>query len=138
MKDRVFIDTNLWIYLLLKSKDLEDIKKKDKVKFLIEEYTNKVVSIQVLNEISNVLFKKYQVKTEEIIEYLKKILDITELNLITEENTFNALSLTDKYCLSFYDALIVSSALDAKCTTLFSEDMQEGQMIENKLQIISI
>jgi predicted nucleic acid-binding protein len=138
MKDRVFIDTNLWIYLLLKSKDPEDIKKKDKVKFLIEEYTNKVVSIQVLNEISNVLFKKYQIKTEEIIEYLKKILDITELNLITEENTFNALSLIDKYCLYFYDALIVSSALDAKCTTLFSEDMQEGQIIENKLQIISI
>jgi predicted nucleic acid-binding protein len=34
-----------------------------------------------------------------------------------------------------YDALIVASALEAECTTLYSEDLQDGQVIDGPLTI---
>ena len=34
-----------------------------------------------------------------------------------------------------YDSLIIASALEAACATLYSEDMQDGQVIEGRLTI---
>jgi predicted nucleic acid-binding protein len=48
-----------------------------------------------------------------------------------------ASSLRDSYSFSYWDSLIVASALDAGCATLFSEDMKHGQKIENALTIIN-
>jgi predicted nucleic acid-binding protein len=45
--------------------------------------------------------------------------------------------LRDSYSFSYWDSLIVAAALDAGCTTLFSEDMQHGQKIESGLTIIN-
>lgn len=45
--------------------------------------------------------------------------------------------LRDSYSFSYWDSLIVAAALDAGCTTLFSEDMQHGQKIENALTVIN-
>lgn len=39
--------------------------------------------------------------------------------------------------MTIYDSLIIATALEASCTTLYSEDMQHGQLIENKLLIIN-
>jgi len=57
--------------------------------------------------------------------------------VLDDNNTFDALTLVNRYCLSFYDALIISAAIDANCNILFSEDMQDGFKIENKLTIIN-
>ena len=42
-----------------------------------------------------------------------------------------------KYNGSFWDSLIVASALDNKCTVLYSEDMQHGLLIDNKLKVVN-
>jgi len=47
------------------------------------------------------------------------------------------LLIKDKYKYSYYDCLIISTALLNNCDTLYSEDMQHGQLIENKLEIIN-
>ncbi|OQB67484.1 MAG: hypothetical protein BWX92_04000 [Deltaproteobacteria bacterium ADurb.Bin135] len=57
--------------------------------------------------------------------------------LLTEENTLQALTLIEKYSLSFYDALIVSSALDSNCTVLLTEDLQSGLFINDRLRIVN-
>ncbi|MEN8219469.1 MAG: PIN domain-containing protein [Pseudomonadota bacterium] len=138
MQDKVFFDTNLWIYLFLTSSlKNEDRKKRKLVKTLITNHPNIVVSNQVLNEISNVLLKKYQIDHSRVEIYLKKLLNIVELHLLDELNTFDALTLISQYNLSFYDALIVSAAIDANCSVLFSEDMQDGLKIEDKLEIVN-
>jgi predicted nucleic acid-binding protein len=46
-----------------------------------------------------------------------------------------ALALAERYEYKIYDALILASALEARCTILYSEDMQDGQMIEERLTI---
>lgn len=137
MPDKYFFDTNLWIYMFLDSDDFEDIKRKEKVKLLLEKYTDIVVSSQVLNEISNVFVRKYKLKTEIITEHLKHMLEIVEVDSLTENNTFKALSLLDKYNLSFYDAVIVSSAINSSCSIIFSEDLQANQVIEDKIRIVN-
>jgi predicted nucleic acid-binding protein len=45
--------------------------------------------------------------------------------------------LAERYGFSIYDAMIVASALVAGCTTLWSEDMQNGLLVENKLRIVN-
>jgi len=137
MPDKVFLDSNLWIYLFLTSSKNEDIIKKTKVKNLLTNYPDVVISNQVLNEISNVLLRKYKIDNDTVEKHLRKLLNIVELYLLDDNNTFDALSLLKQYNLSFYDALIISAAIDANCNTLFSEDMQDGLKIENKLTIIN-
>jgi predicted nucleic acid-binding protein len=137
MQDKVFFDTNLWVYLFLSSSNNEDIAKKDKIKDLLKDYPDIVISNQVLNEISNVLLRKYKIDNNSIEQHLRKLLNIVELYLLDDNNTFDALTLVTRYCLSFYDSLIISAAIDANCNILFSEDMQDGFKIENKLTIIN-
>jgi len=56
---------------------------------------------------------------------------------LTENTHFLALDIKDRYQFSLYDSLIIASALTAKCKVLYSEDMQNGQLIHNELQIIN-
>ena len=54
---------------------------------------------------------------------------------VMTETISQALALAQKYQYSYYDSLILASALSAGCSTLFNEDMQYGQVIENSLTI---
>jgi predicted nucleic acid-binding protein len=137
MPDNVFVDRNLWIYLFLVSNDAEDIAKRNRVKRLLNEYPDIVISNQVLNECSNVLFTRYGITPDRIEHYLRQLLVIAELRFLDDHNTFDALALLRNYHLSFYDALIVSTALEADCRLIFSEDMQDGQKIRERLTIIN-
>src|SRR5690606_24555227 len=47
-----------------------------------------------------------------------------------------ACQIADKYQYSFYDSLIIAVALSCNCKTLYSEDMQDGQVIENSLTML--
>jgi len=49
---------------------------------------------------------------------------------------FSALNITDRWNYSFYDSLIIASAIEASATILFSEDLQGGQTIDS-LKIVN-
>lgn len=137
MPDRVFIDTNIWIYLLLKPQNSVDIAKRSKARYLLEQDFHRIVSNQVIHEIANVLLKKYHFEIPQVERNIKEILNIVELYLLNDSTLFSALKLLYRYRLSFYDALIVAMALEADCRFLYSEDLQAGQNIEGKLTIIN-
>ena len=97
------------------------------------------ISVQVINEFINIASKKItyiipSAKLKEIIEFLNELFFIAPLNYKT---TINALDLSEKYKLSFWDSLIILTALDNDCNILYSEDMQNGLIINNKLKIIN-
>jgi predicted nucleic acid-binding protein len=52
---------------------------------------------------------------------------------LTAETHDAGLRIASKYRFAFYDALIAAAALEADCTTLYSEDFQDGQVIEGTL-----
>ncbi len=132
MSDKIFFDTNLWVYLALNSKNKDDIRKKHQMEALI------VVSNQVLNELANVLIKKYTFKIEKVKSLVHKILNIVELCTLTVEDSLLALDLTDQYGFSYYDSLIVSSALSYGCTSLYTEDMHHNTIVKDQLKIVHV
>lgn len=127
MKDKVFVDSNILIYLF--SKD----NKKDVAKKILKEKPD--ISTQVLNEISNVLHKKLQIEIPSILESIEKISTICKVRPISTSTIKQALNIADRYKYSYYDSLIISSALENKCSILYSEDMHEGQVIDKFLKI---
>jgi predicted nucleic acid-binding protein len=134
MYDKVFIDTNILIYSYS-----EDEKDKQEIASNILDRNNDsiIISKQVINELSNILFKKFHLTSEKIENVILEIdneISIVDFNLATQ---IKAIRLKDKYKLQFYDAVIVATALENHCNILYSEDMQHNQVIENKLTIIN-
>ncbi|TXL16539.1 nucleic-acid-binding protein [Methylococcaceae bacterium HT3] len=125
-----FLDSNIVIYSLgdVEEKRLRSIE-------LISE--NPIISVQVLNETANILVRKFQMPIHDIQAIMKRIACECRVTILTEKTHFSALSIKERYQFSFYDSLIIASALEASCNILYSEDMQHGQIIENKLKIVS-
>jgi len=133
---RIFIDTNIWIYAFLE----QDFEKRNKiVNFLEDLYRNReiFVSVQVINEFHYVCLRKFQLEEKEIFEMVNGIKDISNICEISFDTYNTAYDLRTKNKLSFWDSLIVASALENGCSILYSEDMKHNQMIENKLRLIN-
>jgi predicted nucleic acid-binding protein len=88
------------------------------------------LSVQVLNEFTAVSRRKQRRDWREIDEAVADVLTIVDPPLpLTLDLHHSARSLAQDHQLSFYDALIVATAIEAGCDTLFSEDMQHGRSI---------
>lgn len=94
------------------------------------------ISIQGLNEFANVAHRKLGMSWAEIGDAIAIIRTLCSrvLPLDADINT-DALRLAEQDGLSFYDALVVATALRAGCTVLWSEDMQHGRVFEGRLRI---
>jgi predicted nucleic acid-binding protein len=123
-----FFDTNVLLYLLS-----SDAAKADKAEGLLAG--GGTISIQVLNEFAAVASRKLRMPWSEIRDVLSQVRAVCAVHPVSIETHERALSLAERYGLSFYDALVVSAALLANCRTLHSEDMQDGQVIDRQLTI---
>ena len=86
--------------------------------------------MQVLNEFAAVSRRKQRRDWREIDEAVADVLTTADPPLaITLDLHISARALAEDHLLSFYDALIVASAIEAGCDTLYSEDMQHGRAI---------
>ena len=138
MKDRVFFDTNVTVYLFDKS---EKEKHKRAKEILIDSLRNTIpyISTQVVNEF--VVITSQKIKSPVPLTRVKKDLDFLKRNLniytIDLETSLKAIDVKLRYYFSYWDSLIIASALESDCSILYSEDMQHGQVIENKLKIIN-
>lgn len=96
------------------------------------------ISVQVLNEFTNVARRKLGFEWDQIEEALRAIRVLTRaIHPIDLETHASALALAQRYGFSFCDALIVSAAMRAKCDILYSEDMQGGLVINGGLRIVN-
>jgi predicted nucleic acid-binding protein len=132
MSDKIFLDTNIIIYLY--SED-ELVKNKQSESILQSE--NITISTQVLNEFSNTLRKKFKLGFDEIGKAIKQLIENISVIPIRTQTIFSALNTAKKYRFSYYDSLIIASAIEYNCDILYSEDLQHGQIIEKKLKIIN-
>jgi predicted nucleic acid-binding protein len=123
-----FIDTNVLIYLMS-----SDELKATRAEQIME--AGGVISIQVLNEFTSVARRKLSMSWEEIREFTGIVRSICSVEKLSDSIYDLGCQLAERYSLSVYDAMIVASALTSGCTTLFSEDMQDGLIIDKKLKI---
>lgn len=132
MNDKIFIDTNLWIYLYSKN------EKADIVKELISvNFDSIIISTQVLTELYNVLTKKNFKSKAESKEIVSEIIDNFFIFIVDTEIIKKAMEISITYGYSYYDSQIITTAPNNKCNYLYSEDLQHDQVIEKQLSIIN-
>ena len=117
-----FFDTNVLLYLLSK-----DAAKADLAEALLA--TGGVVSVQVLNEFASVATRKLAMTIPEIREILSTIRACVVRSLDIETHDLG-LEMAERYGFSIYDGLIVAAAVRARCAILYTEDLQQGQVID--------
>jgi predicted nucleic acid-binding protein len=119
-----FFDTNVLIYAY--SSDIRRVRALNLIA------GGGVISAQVLNEFTNVLRKK-QKHDWPVIEAALQTLRFRFSKIIplTSETHAAALAFARDHGLAFYDALILASASDSGCDTLYSEDLQHGRSFGN-------
>jgi predicted nucleic acid-binding protein len=88
-----------------------------------------VISVQVLNEFVSVASRKLTMRLLEIREALSAVRAACSVEPLSTATHDVALDLMEGFHLAFYDALIVAAAALAKCSILYSEDMQDAQKI---------
>lgn len=59
------------------------------------------------------------------------------MGLIDKEAILLSFKITKQYKYSIWDSLIIASALESNCSVLYTEDMQDGQIIDGKLTIVN-
>lgn len=134
MKDKVLLDTNLWVYLYSQNSQNKSVKVRELVN---NNFTSIIISTQILGEFYNVMTKKKLKPKDEgkqiILEMVTNftIVEIDVLKVIT------ALDINSKYGYTYWDSLVLATAIQQNCTILYSEDMQANQLIEQKTIIIN-
>jgi predicted nucleic acid-binding protein len=133
MNDRVFIDTNVWVYYF---QAMDEPGKTAARKLIDNCFSYAVISVQVLGELFSVMTKKGNdpERSAAIIEACINNFHVTEIRVSVVSA---ALWIIRKYGYSYYDSLIIASALEAGCTTLYTEYLQHRQLIEGKLRIVN-
>jgi predicted nucleic acid-binding protein len=125
-----FFDTNVLVYIAS-----GDLVKADRAEAIIGD--GGVISVQVLNELTNVARRKMRMAWPDTRAFLSMLRGLLIVQPITIETHETGLALAERYNLSTYDAMIAASALQAGCDTIWSEDMQHGIELIESLRIIN-
>ena len=128
MREADFFDSNVLLYLLS-----ADVTKANRAESFLAE--GGVISVQVLNEFASVAARKLGMPITEIQALLKDIRRFCKVVPLDVETHEHGLALMDRYGFSLYDAMIAASAIEANCSTLWSEDFQDGLRVEGVLTI---
>lgn len=130
MSDRFFLDTNIFVY----SFDTSSPKKSARATKLIRtaiETRGGIVSYQVVQEFFNVALRRFS-KPMSVVD-AEQYLSTTFRPLLSVHSSQalygEALRVAGRYRLSWYDSLVVASAVEGKCDVLYSEDFQDGQQM---------
>lgn len=132
MLDRVFIDSNIIIYAY----SIDEPKKMEIARdILLSNET--IMSTQTINEFINVTARKKFLNNKEITTIIDRLFNLFTIVLIDQEIIEKAFAITCKHRYSYFDSLMLASALQAECSILYSEDMHHNQVLEKKLKIIN-
>jgi predicted nucleic acid-binding protein len=97
-----------------------------------------MTSVQVLLEFSSVCLRKMHMPVNDVLNAIDEIAAFAKVCPIDENTIRKALILSDRFDYSYYDSAILASALQNGCGVVYSEDMQDGQIIDGRLTIKNI
>ncbi len=135
----IFIDSNIWLYRLLADQDpdpQEDARKR-RIAITLTEREGIIVSTQIINEVCSVLLRRSALNESQILDLIEDFethCTVIELTISTLKQASN---LRNNYNFSFWDSLIISTALSGGASILYSEDMQDSLLVANQLRIVN-
>jgi predicted nucleic acid-binding protein len=128
-----FIDTNVWLYAFIQSQD----QSKSAIAKAIIQRDGIVISSQVINEVCVNLIRKARFDEASIRQLIESFYDKYQVAEIGYAVIIEASSLRERYGFSYWDSLIVACALSEQATTIYSEDMHSGLVIDQRLRVIN-
>jgi predicted nucleic acid-binding protein len=131
---RCFLDTNIWLYAFITG---QDPTKTQKAKHLLATAQEIVLSTQVINEMCVNLLRKAVFTEREIRELIADLYDAYLVVELDRTIHLKASELREQAQFSFWDSTIVANALFSGAHILYSEDMQDGYVVEGKMTIIN-
>ena len=130
MSKRDFIDTNVFFYAFAETGAKSEIAEQ----LLTRGGT---VSVQILNELASVLRRRFKMGWNRIQLIVDTAIETCpDPRPLSFSAHLSAMRLSERFGYSIYDGLILASALEAGCTTLYTEDLQHGQIVEG-LRIVN-
>lgn len=132
MSGRVFLDTNVLVYAYSNDDPVKRVKALE-VCLLDDAW----ISTQVLIEFINTFRRKFGSAWTDLEASLEELTQNYPLHVNTATTVSEALRLANRYQLSWFDSLIVAAALECGCETLFSEDLNEGLVVDGKLTVVN-
>lgn len=134
MPAKILLDTNLWVYLYAKNPP----EKYQVVHQIVTDQFEAIsVSAQILGELFYVLTRKKLLPPSEAKNVIVEMATTFPVLAIDTANVLLALDINTHYQYSYWDSLIVATAVLADCATLYSEDMQHQQVIDGKTQLLN-
>lgn len=130
MTAKCFADTNVILYTIG-----QDVRKSGIARGIVAVLP--MVSSQVVNESVSVCLRKLGFDREKAYAFANNVMQRTDVLPVDEATIRKSAELAIRYQLSNWDALIVAAALLAGCNSLYSEDMQDGQVFEGQLTVIN-
>ncbi len=113
-----------------------------------EDSVKKIVSLQIiqnkpyfstqaLSEVINVCRKRWKYDKNKLVSVSEFLLKNCKLMSISADTIKSAHSLIARYDFQYFDALIVANALENHSDVLYTEDMQSGLLINDRLKLIN-
>lgn len=134
MRDRILIDTNLWVYLYASNPKA----KRCRVEEVIRKNFGKVVlSTQILGELYHVMTRKGFHTEASAREIIVRMVDTFPVLEIGTANFIEAINIHEMYGYTYWDSLVIATAVLGDCQTLYSEDMQHNQSVQERTLIIN-
>ncbi len=130
MNGKSFLDSNVVIYAYS-----DDEPDKQAIARRLVKTPGTFASTQVLQEFCNATRRRLKSDWPAIRIAVTELQSKLHIHTNTASTLRDALRIAERYGFSFYDSLILAAALETGCTTLYSEDMQHGQVIDGKLEI---
>jgi predicted nucleic acid-binding protein len=135
MPDRIFLDTNILLYAKIDDGSDKHTKCHNLLAVVLVG-SEIVLSTQVLNEYYVNALKK-NITPAEIQDTVNQFISDFEIVPLTKELIPETHRICNRYRFSYWDSNIVAAALEAKCEILYTEDLQDGQVIDNTLTVIN-
>ncbi len=138
MSDRVFVDSNIFLYAFTEIDDKSKKEETEKHKIASEIILKDInISTQVINEVSSNMIRKLKFSNSEVREFVESCYGRYNIINFSEELFVVASKIRENYNISYYDSMIVSAGLKANATILYSEDMQHDLVVNGSLTIIN-
>ena len=129
-----FLDSNVWLYSFSKT----DHEKAARARQLIEELGDRIwCSPQVINEVCLNLKRKSSMGEVQIRTPIYSFFLNYSVVGLSQAVLLNASRFRERHSFSFWDSVITASALAVGADVLYSEDMQDGFVLEDKLKIVN-
>ena len=128
MSGRVFIDSNILLYTIDDAAPLKQATANSIIEHLSEN--GGIISTQVLQEFYNIATNKLKLSKAYAKELIERLADCFIVHENSIADILRAIEISIKTQFSFWDSLILSAAISENCGILYSEDLNDGQLVE--------